>query len=95
MSELSQRMFKLMQELMEYPFVMKYMPGRGSLIGIVDVLSRAPYEDASTLCSDPLDLQYYCINRDQGQVLHEAYFAARALGSDEPCPYDPSLQSMY
>ena len=27
MSELLPHMFKLMQELMEYPFVMKYMPG--------------------------------------------------------------------
>ena len=58
-SELSPRMFKLLQELMKYPFVMPYMTGRGALIGMVDALSRAPYEDASTLCSDPLDLQYH------------------------------------
>ena len=49
MLELSPRMFKLMQELIEYPFVMKDMPGRGSLIGIVDALSRAQYKDASAL----------------------------------------------
>ena len=95
MSELSPRMFKLTQELMEYPFVMRYMPGRGSLIGMVDALSRAPYEDASTLCTDPLDLQYHSVNRDQGQTSHESCFATRALGSDTPCPYDPSLWFLY
>ena len=95
MSKLSPRMFKLMQELMEYPFIMKYMPGRGSLIGMLDALSRALYENASTLCLDPLDLQYHSINRNQGPILHKDCFAAQALGSDEPCPYDPSLQSMY
>ena len=56
MSALTPRMFKLSQELMEYPFVIRYMPGRGAMIGMVDALSRAPYENASTLCSDPLDL---------------------------------------
>ena len=95
MSELSPRMFKLMQELMEYPFFMRYMPVRGSLIGMVDALSRAPHEDASTLCSDPLDLQYHSIKRDQGQTSHESSFATQALGSEDPCPYDPSLQSLY
>ena len=50
-------MFKLMKELMEYPFKMKYLPGRGYMIGMVDALSRAPHDDASTLCEDPLDLQ--------------------------------------
>ena len=94
MSELSPRMFKLMQELNEYPFIMRYMPGRGALIGMVDALSRAPYEDASTQCSDPLDLQYHSINRDQGKTSHETYFATQALGSEDPCPYDPSLQSL-
>ena len=79
MSELSPRMFKLMQELMEYPFFMRYMPVRGSLIGMVDALSRAPHEDASTLCSDPLDLQYHSIKRDQGQTSHKSRFAAQAL----------------
>ena len=95
MSDLSPRMFKLLQELMEYPFIMKYMPGRGALIGMVDALSRAPFKDASTLCSDPLDLQYHSLNRDQGQVSHKICFATVALGSGDPCPYDPSLQSMY
>ena len=66
MLALSPRMFKLTQELMEYPFVMRYIPGRGSFIGMVDALSRAPHEDASTLCADPLDLQYHSVNRDQG-----------------------------
>ena len=95
MSELSPRMFKLMQKLMEHPFIMKYMPGRGALIGMVYAPSRAPYEDASTLCSDPLDLQYHSINRDQGQTAHETCFATQALGSEDPCPYDLSLQSLY
>ena len=95
MSDLSPRMFKLLQELMEYPFIMKYMPGRGALIGMADALSRAPFKDASTLCSDPLDLQYHSLNRDQGQVSHKICFATVALGSGDPCPYDPSLQSMY
>ena len=95
MSDLSPRMFKLLQELMEYPFIMKYMPGRGALIGMVDALSRAPFEDASTLCSDPLDLQYHSLNRDQGQVSHKICFPTIALGSGDPCPYDPSLQLMY
>ena len=79
-------MFKLTQELMEYPFVMRYMPGRGSLIGMVDALSRAPYEDASTLCADPFDLQFHSVNRDQGQTKHESCFATRALGLDTHAP---------
>ena len=32
MSELSPRMLKLMKELMEFPFKMKYLPGRGTMI---------------------------------------------------------------
>ena len=95
MSALTPRMFKLSQELMEYPFVIRYMPGRGAMIGMVDALSRAPYEDASTLCADPLDLQYHEVNRGQGQTSHEPCFATRALGSDTPCPYDPSLKFLY
>ena len=92
---LSPRMFKLTQELMKYPFVIWYMPGRGALIGMVDALSRAPHEDASTLCADPLDLQYHSVNRDQGQTSHESCFANRALGLDTPCPYRPTLQSTW
>ena len=95
MSELSPRMFKLMQELMEYPFVMQYMPGRGSFIGMVDALSRAPYEDSSTLCSDPPDLQYHSIHQDQGQTSHKSCFATQALGSDDPYPYYLSLRFLY
>ena len=38
MSELSPQMFNIMLELMEYPFVMKYMSGRVSLIEMVDAL---------------------------------------------------------
>ena len=78
MSELSPRMFKLMQELMEYPFVMNYMPGRGSLIVMVEALSRTPYENASTLCLDRLDQQLHSINRDQGQILHKVCFKTTA-----------------
>ena len=95
MSELSPRMFKLCQELFEYPFVIRYCPGRGALIGMVDALSRAPHLDASTLCVDPLDLQYHEINRGQAQTGHEACFAMSALGSDTPCPYDPALKFLY
>ena len=43
MSELSTRMLQLLQELMEYPFVIRYMSGRGYLIGMVEALSRATY----------------------------------------------------
>ena len=95
MSKLSPRMLKLLQELMENPFVIRYTPGRGYLIGMVEALSRAPYQDASTLCSDPLDLQYHPINQDQAQTSHEACFAMQALGSQDPCPYDPSLRLLY
>ena len=49
MSELSPWMLKLFKELMEYPFHIQYMPGRGSLIGMVDALSRSLNEDTSTL----------------------------------------------
>ena len=84
-----------MQKLMQYPFIMRYMPGREALIGMVEALSRAPYEDASALCSDPLDLQYLSINRDQGQTSHEACFVTQALSSEDPCPYNPLLQSLY
>ena len=95
MSALSPRMFKLMQELEEYPFVMGYMPGSGSLIGMVDALSRAPYDYASTLGSDPLHLQYTSINRDQAQTNHESCFATPPLGSEGPGLYDPSLRFLY
>ena len=59
MSELSPRMLKLMKELMEYPFKMKYLPGKGTMIGMVDALSRAPHNGTLTLCEHPLDLQYH------------------------------------
>ena len=95
MSDLSPRMFKLMQDLMEFPYVIKYEPGRGAIIGMVDALSRAPVEDVSTLCADPMDLIYHTLNQDQGQVSHEVCFAAVDLGSGEPCPYDPTLAPLY
>ena len=41
MFELTPRMLKLMKELMEYPFKMKYMSGRAFLIEMVYPLSRA------------------------------------------------------
>ena len=44
---------------------------------------------------DPLDLQYNSINRDQEQILHKICFATQALGSEDPCPYNLLLQSMY
>ena len=75
--------------------MMRYMPRKGSLIGMVDALSRAPFEDASTLCADTLDLQYHLVNRDQGQTSHESFFATRELGSDSPCPYNPFLCFLY
>ena len=95
MSDLSPRMLKLMMEIMEYPFKMKYLPGKGAMIGMVDALSRAPHDDASTLCKDPLDLQYHPMHRDQAQVNHEICFVTQALGNQEPCPYDPTLGFMY
>ena len=95
MSKLSPRMLKLMKELMEYPFKMKHLPGKGALIGMVDALSRAPHDDVSTLCEDSLDLQYHPMHWDQAQVNHEICFATQALGNQEPCPYDPALAFMY
>ena len=95
MSELSPRMLNLMKELMEYPFKMKYLPGKGAMIGMVDALSRAPHDDASTLCEDPLDLQYHPMHWEQAQVSHKICFATQALGNQEPCPYDPALAFMY
>ena len=65
MSKLSPRIFKLMKKLMEYLFKMKYLPGKGAMIGMLDALSRAPHDDASTMCEDPLDLQYHPMHRDQ------------------------------
>ena len=65
------------------------------MIGMVDALNRAPYKDASTLCEDPLDLQYHSMHRDQSQVNHEICFVTQALGSQEPCPYDPALAFKY
>ena len=88
-------MLKLMQEFLEYPLVMKYMPRKGSLIGMVDVLSQAPYGDPSSLCLDPLDLQYHSFNRDTGQMAYKICYAAQALGVDNPCPFEQSLQPLY
>ena len=90
----SPRMFKLIQEHSEYPFVMRYMSRRGSLIEMLVALSRAPYTDASTLCSDPLHLQYHSINQDQAQTSHESCFDMPPLGSEDPGPYDPSLYEL-
>ena len=95
MSDLSPRMLKLMKELMEYPFKMKYIPGKGSMIRIVDALSRAQHDDVSKLWEDPLDLQYHPMHRDQAQVSHEVCFATQALGNQEPCPCNPALGFMY
>ena len=65
------------------------------MIGMVDALSRAPHDNASTLCENPLDLQYHPMHRDQAQVNHKISFATQALGNQEPCPYDPAPTFMY
>ena len=64
MSQLSPRMLKLLKEILKYPFVIEYTPGKEDLIAVVDALSRAPTKDASTLSQDPLDLQFNLFNRD-------------------------------
>ena len=53
-----------MKELLEYLFIIVYMPGKRDLIAAVDALSRAPTEDTSTLSQDPLDLQFHFFNGD-------------------------------
>ena len=80
---------------MEYPFHIQYISSSGSLIGMVDALSRAPYEDAATLCDDQLDLQYHPMNLYQAQRIHEVCFAMQSPGSQEPFPYDPALRFLY
>ena len=61
---LSPRMLKLLKELLEYPFIIEYTPGKGDLIAAVDALSKVPTEEVSTLSQDPLDLQFHLLNWD-------------------------------
>ena len=51
---------------------------------MVDALSRAQNDDVSTLCEDPLNLQYHPMHCDQAQVSHEVCFETQALGNQEP-----------
>ena len=63
-SKLSLQMFKLLNELLEYTFIMEYTPGKEHLIAAVDTLRRASTEDITTLSQDPLDLEFHLLNRD-------------------------------
>ena len=62
---------------------------------MVDVLSRAPHEAVSTLCDNPLDLQYHPMNRNQARMSHKVCFAMQALGYQEPFLYEPALEFLY
>ena len=63
LSELSSRMQKLMKDLFELPFKMKYLPNKCNFIRAVDALSRAPTKPHSLLSPDPLDRLYHPENR--------------------------------
>ena len=105
MSQLSPRMLKLLKELLEYPFIIEYTPGKGDMIAAVDALSRAPMEEVSTLSQDPLDLQFHLINRDRDQppeASAHCWWAstvpalkANLLGDPSSCGTNPDLVPLF
>ena len=91
MSELSPRMFKMMEELMELPFKMAYLPNKNEFIRAVDALSRAPSRPSTDLFADPLDSQYHPDNRPS----HEALLFASNTGTSEWYAEDPVLAPLF
>ena len=91
MKDLSPRMLKLMQELLELPFVMHYLSNKTQLIKAVDALSRAPVYPSSVLTRDPADMQHHPMHCNTMQCM-----MAAVPGVDtEYCASDPALQPMF
>ena len=96
MSELSPRMLKLMEELLELPFKMKYLPNKSEFIMAVDALSRAPTRPSSDLFADPLDSQFHPDNRPtNGLSHHEALLYTSNTATSEWYAEDPTLEPLF
>ena len=96
MSELSARMFKLMNELLEIPFQMRYLSNKTQMIQAVDTLSRAPVNPSTELGWDPLDSQYHSDHKlPSGFTQQEACLYVSNTDACEWIGDDPSLIPLF
>ena len=59
LQDLTPRALKLMQDLLELPFSMRYCPAKSEFIKAVDACSRAPVEPHTNMFHDPMDRPYH------------------------------------
>ena len=89
-------MRKLMHELLEAPFEMRFLSAKTELIRSVDALSRAPTRLYDDLVWDPLETQFHPDNRlPSGFTRGETLMYSAPHTINEWSSEDPALDALF